>query len=133
MSKSVVVGRNAAPRRVVLLNRLRVLRSLIEIASTGRHGVKRLRHSAPASGHDHRVLHDVACFEIDINTLLIFTFAITSDALEEWNARALSIAHTNTHQILTSERLVLRLATLGRRASCNRGCRTRSKQRRLLL
>src|ERR1044072_5505157 len=99
MSKSVVVGRNAAPRRVVLLNRLRVLRSLIEIASTGSHGVKLLRHSPPASGHDHRVLHDVACFEIDINTLLVFTFAIPGDALEERNARAVSIAHTSTDHI----------------------------------
>src|ERR1051325_864353 len=95
MSQLAVIGRNVAPRRVVFLNSLRILRSLVEIASAGRNRVERLRHAPPASRHDHRVLHDVAGFEIDISAFFVFSFAIACDTLKEWYARAFSIANAN--------------------------------------
>ncbi len=112
MGQLIAVGRNVAPRRVVFANRLRVTRLLVEIATAGRDRVECLRHAPPASGHDHRVLHNVAGFQINIDALFVLAFAIASDPLEQWNARAFSIANANARQILSGQRLVLRLTTL---------------------
>src|ERR1043165_8045248 len=133
MGQLIAVGRYLAPRDVVFANRLRVTRLLVVIARSGRDGVERLRHAPPAPRHDHRVLHDVACFKIDINTFLIFTFAIARDALEERDARAFSITHANARQILPGQRLVLRLASLSGGAGDDGSGGTRSKKGRLLL
>src|ERR1700750_2769580 len=107
MSKSIVVGRNVAPRRVVFLNRLRILRALVKIATARCYCVERLRHAPPATRHDHRVLHDVAGFEIDINPARVLLFAIARDTLEERDARTVRITNADSCQLLTSEGLVL--------------------------
>src|SRR5262245_29298986 len=133
MGQLICVRGNVAPGRVVFANRLRIARLLVVVATSLRNGVDSLGHTPPATGNNHRVLHDVAGFQVDILALFVFAFSVACYALEQWNASALLISNTNARQVLAHQRLVLTLATLGGSARHRRGRGTGSKQRRFTL
>src|SRR6185436_11599678 len=129
----VRVRGHIAPGRVVFPNGLRVTRLLVVVLRAGSDRVECLRHTPPATGHHHRVLHDVAGLEIDLAALLVFSLAIARHSLKERDPRSCPITNTNSPQVLAHQRLVLTLATLSRRPCRSRSSRTGGKQRRFPL
>jgi len=111
--KLTIVRGNCTPGRVIFSDRLRIARFLTVVTTTFGNGIGRLDHAPPTTGHYHRVLNDVAYFQIDIISLLVFSFSITRDSLEQRDTRTRLIAHTDASQILSNQWLLLCLSTFG--------------------
>src|SRR5690242_21293635 len=132
MRQLIAVPRHITPGRIVLSNRLCILRLLVEVAASRSHRIECLRHAPPTSRDNHGVLNNVPALQLDIVSLFILALSITCDFLEERDACTSFVANADTRQILTTQGLVLRLAPFGRRSGNGCCSKTGSKQVRTL-
>ena len=128
MRQQIVVGGHIAKGSVVFADRFGITRLLTEVTAAGSDGVECLYHSPPTAGHNHRVLHNVANLQIDVDPFFIFSFTVASDPLEQWDRRACLITHANASQILAQQRLFLCLPSFSCTARRQCGSRAGSKQ-----
>jgi hypothetical protein len=66
-----------------------------------------LNYAPPAPGHNHRILDDVARFQLDVFPAFILPLPVARYFLEERDFRACFITHAKSRQLLSSQRLVL--------------------------
>src|SRR5687768_506028 len=132
MGQVICVRGYVAPRHVVFANGFRVTRFLVVIARVRSDGVEGLRHAPPATGHDHRVLHDVAGFEIDVAVLFVLSLAITRYPLKQRYPAVRFIPHAYACEVLPNQRLVLRLPSLQRGSGHRRSRRAGREEHGLL-
>ena len=106
MGQLIAVCGNVAPGRVVCANGFGVARLFAVITRPRRDCVHRLRHPPPPSWFDHRVLNDVAGFQVDVLPILVLLLAIAGDALKQRDRCAAFVAHTYAARQVTSFALI---------------------------
>src|ERR1051325_8098582 len=109
----VLITRHIAPGGVVFANRFCEARFLAVVARGWIDSVRGLNDTPPAYGHDHRVLHNIACLQLDVFSVLVLLLPIASDSLKERDLCPGFIANANTRQVLAHQWLICCFAAFG--------------------